>query len=576
MPPKRGRKAKAKAQPEVVPVRDGYIELPHNMGVVAVARTAEAPPLAEAVPHAEVPPSAEVPPQVEAPPATATSLMEAPSHVEPPSTMGAPPSTVPKPIIQVPDSVAETLPLKLESATTVNTDNVQQSGRQLRPRKSKVGTVADVPSPNEAPHPVPKASPEDQLAAAATADIDNTQQSGRQLRPRKRKPVPPADDQVLGAEAAESQPKKMKKEPKGPYGLTPGQTPFPEWSAPSAEHCTEVFNLLKDAHGSQINYEPPDVIPAPSFDKTGCGEVPDVLDALLRTVLSGATTFESAKVMLNDLKEVFGELELDGVKQGTMDWNKVRLGSPEDVYQAIRKGGLAKTKTKHIKGILDKVYEENQQRRAAYIKERETGQQADVVGAAGKTVGQKEYEIHQADRNILSLNHLFGLSVDDAMTELVKYPGVGVKTAACLILFCLQRPCFAVDTHVFKFAKWLGWAPRTAKENQVFSHLEVRCPPHLKYGLHQLFIKHGQDCHKCKRSTMTGTEDWNTADDCPLENLLDRYDKRESKGKTQSKELDEDEGTGGLSGKSDVEDSGEHGMDAVDDQAKVVKREDSH
>src|SRR5699024_4679701 len=106
------------------------------------------------------------------------------------------------------------------------------------------------------------------------------------------------------------------------------------------------------------------------------------------------------------------------------------------------------------------------------------------------------------------------LSKDDAMFEFVKYPGIGVKTAACVILFCLQRPCFAVDTHVFRLSKWLGWLPptedpepeREADEKQkvkktpkrrineitAFSHLEVRVPEHLKYPLHQLFIRHGK------------------------------------------------------------------------------------
>ncbi|TGJ80171.1 hypothetical protein E0Z10_g8609 [Xylaria hypoxylon] len=313
-------------------------------------------------------------------------------------------------------------------------------------------------------------------------------------------------------------PKRVPRKTKdNPYGLTPGRSPFPDWQAPSAAQCEEVYRLLADTHGE---VEQPATIPAPSLEVAGCGEVPSVLDALLRTLLSGAVTFDGADNMMKAIAEKYGALD-DELANGSINWNKIRLATMEELEDTIRIGGLANRKSKAIKGTLDMVYQDNIDRREAYLAERATGVPANVYGASEKTESQKDLEILKTDRNILSLDHLHGLSVDEAMKQFTKFPGIGVKTAACVILFCLQQPCFAVDTHVHRFSRWLGWASGKADENSTFSHLEVRCPDHLKYGLHQLFIHHGKQCGRCKGSTVEGTKGWDTIV-CPLEHLLVR------------------------------------------------------
>ena len=342
----------------------------------------------------------------------------------------------------------------------------------------------------------------------------------------------------------------------------PGETPFPDWTGPTADQCEEVYRLLADMH-DDVQPQAPEVIPAPSLEVAGCGEVPSVLDALLRTLLSGATTFDNADKMIKGLVQKFGILE-EGIGKGSIDWNKARLSPVEDVTNAIRVGGLGNNKAKHIKAILDMVYQEMVERRDAYMEERKTGIKATVIGASAKTDGQKDLEILKTEKSILSLDHIRDLSVNEAMKEFVKYPGVGVKTSACVILFCLQRPCFAVDTHVDKFSRWLRWVPQKATVDDVFSHLEVRCPDHLKYGLHQLFIRHGKTCGKCRRGTVEGTEEWKTIV-CPLEHLIDRFDKRQTKAKPkpskkQRSELEEEAEA--------VVGNGEHGADGDEEEAK--------
>jgi endonuclease III len=325
----------------------------------------------------------------------------------------------------------------------------------------------------------------------------------------------------------DQQPRKAKKARKtkdNPYGLTPGQTPFPEWQAPSSEQCEEVYQLLVDMH-SDVNSQAPSVIPAPSLSVAGCGEVPCVLDALLRTILSGATTFDNADRMIKGLAEKFGVLE-EGTGKGSIDWGRVRESPIEDVVDAIRVGGLGNNKANTIKAILEMVYQESVEKHLLRVEAPDPTEQPPLE----MTDSQNTSGVRKTERTHLSLDHLHTFSVEEAMKAFTNYPGVGVKTAACVVLFCLRRPCFAVDTHVDKFARWLRWVPEKATVDEVFSHLEVRCPDRLKYGLHQLFIRHGKTCSRCRRSTVEGTEEWE-ASACPLEHLLDRFDKRRSKAK---------------------------------------------
>ncbi|KAL6236055.1 hypothetical protein BDW75DRAFT_207963 [Aspergillus navahoensis] len=331
--------------------------------------------------------------------------------------------------------------------------------------------------------------------------------------------------EVLACSPLEHSGKKTKGSKKAnAYGLTPGATPFPDWNRPTPEDCEEVNRLLSSIHGEIVA---PTTIPEPSLTVTGCGEVPSVLDALIRTLLSGATTGKNSAMAFNGLVQKFGILS-EGIGKGSVNWDAVRRAPVKDVYEAIKSGGLADNKSKNIKAILDMVYEENQERRNILIKgEDANGDAGSVQQLNNKPEVEKQYEIACADQNFLSLNHLHGLPTEEVMTELVKYPGIGPKTAACVLLFCLQRPCFAVDTHIFRICKWLGWVPAgRATEITAFSHLEVRIPDHLKYSLHQLFIRHGKSCPRCRAITGQSSTGWEKG--CVIDHLVTRTGKRKS------------------------------------------------
>lgn len=318
---------------------------------------------------------------------------------------------------------------------------------------------------------------------------------------------------------AELPAEKKKRAKKAAYGLTPGITPFPDWSRPTPEECEEVNKLLSSIHGE---ITPPETIPEPSLTVTGCGEVPSVLDALIRTLLSGATTGNNSAMAFNGLVKKFSVLE-DGIGKGSVNWDAVRRASVKDVFEAIKSGGLADIKSKNLKAILDMVYKENQERRDIFVKGEDSDESLKPL--IDKPEGEKKYEIACADQNFLSLNHLHSFKTQDVMEELVKYPGIGPKTAACVSLFCLKRPCFAVDTHIFRLSKWLNWVPpEKATEITAFSHLEVRIPDHLKYSLHQLFIRHGKSCPRCRAITGQSSAGWDEG--CVIDHLVTRTGKR--------------------------------------------------
>ncbi|KAH7309539.1 DNA glycosylase [Stachybotrys elegans] len=97
-----------------------------------------------------------------------------------------------------------------------------------------------------------------------------------------------------------------------------------------------------------------------------------------------------------------------------------------------------------------------------------------------------------------SLDHLFAASVHDAMTEMLSFQGVGPKTASCVLLFCLKKENFPVDTHVYRITGLLGWRPSHASREETYAHLDVKIPAAEKYPLHVLLIAHGKQCAECR------------------------------------------------------------------------------
>jgi endonuclease-3 len=134
-------------------------------------------------------------------------------------------------------------------------------------------------------------------------------------------------------------------------------------------------------------------------------------------------------------------------------WEQVVKVAVEEVAEAIRAGGLANQKAPRLQAILAEV-------------ERREGR--------------------------LSLARLRCLDDDEALAYLCSLPGVGPKTAACVLLFSLGRAAFPVDTHVHRLALRLGWVVPGTSAEAAQRVLTPRVPSELRYELHSLLIAHGR------------------------------------------------------------------------------------
>jgi len=177
-----------------------------------------------------------------------------------------------------------------------------------------------------------------------------------------------------------------------------GTSPFPDFSHPTHDECKAVNDSLIKVHGKRVRAK----VFHPASLEANCGGVPSVLDALVRTILSQNTNNKNSSTAKHSLDQTFG----------LGNYEAVRTAPLEKVVEALRCGGLANVKGTRIKRILDEVYEKY-----------------------GK----------------LSLDHLHGASDEEAKQCLMRFDGVGPKTAACVLLFCLRRESFAVDTHVVRY-----------------------------------------------------------------------------------------------------------------------------
>jgi endonuclease-3 len=151
------------------------------------------------------------------------------------------------------------------------------------------------------------------------------------------------------------------------------------------------------------------------------------VDELILTVLSQNTNDRNRDVAYGRLRERFDS------------WAEVRNAPVEDVEDAIRPGGLAPTKAVRIKQILG-------------------------------TLGDDD------------LAWLEDAPLAEARDYLCELPGVGRKTAACVLLFSYGRPDVPVDTHVYRVGTRLGlWPEGTSLETA-----------HDAYEIHVLLIRHGR------------------------------------------------------------------------------------
>lgn len=98
-------------------------------------------------------------------------------------------------------------------------------------------------------------------------------------------------------------------------------------------------------------------------------------------------------------------------------------------------------------------------------------------------------------RNLVSMARLLverhQEAVPGTMAELVELPGVGRKTANVVLSIAFDVPAIAVDTHVFRVAKRLGFSQGDTPE-AVEADLERRIPREDWAKAHHWLILHGR------------------------------------------------------------------------------------
>jgi endonuclease-3 len=173
-----------------------------------------------------------------------------------------------------------------------------------------------------------------------------------------------------------------------------------------------------------------------------------ILDEVVATVLSQHTS------------DVNSERAFARLKARFPSWEQVVDAPSEEVADAIRCGGIADQKARRIRRIL------------ATIEEREGD---------------------------LDLGHLHDLE-DKAVEEyLTSLPGVGPKTAACVLVFSMGRAAFPIDTHVHRVATRLGWIPSSTTAEKAYRLLAPRVPPDIRYDLHLALVTHGRTVCRAQR-----------------------------------------------------------------------------
>ena len=173
-----------------------------------------------------------------------------------------------------------------------------------------------------------------------------------------------------------------------------------------------------------------------------------LLDILVRTVLSQNTSDVNSDRAYRSLRRRFPR------------WEAVLAARTDAVERAIHCGGLARTKARHIQGILRRL---------------------------------------KAEHGGLSLEWLRPMSVEEAIGALGGLPGVGLKTITVTLLFGCGADICPVDTHVHRLARRIGLVEERTSRDRTFALLDELLPEGKGGSLHLNLIEHGRTVCKALR-----------------------------------------------------------------------------
>ena len=166
------------------------------------------------------------------------------------------------------------------------------------------------------------------------------------------------------------------------------------------------------------------------------------VDELVSTILSQNTNDRNRDVAFYNLKVKYA------------DWKDLLKAPVTEVIAAIRPAGLANQKAPRIQQVLNEILTE-------------TGD--------------------------LDLSFLSALPREDVRKWLMKFNGVGPKTAAIVMQFSLNMPAFPVDTHIYRVTGRLGLRQEKITVEDAHILMEEMIPPEYYYEGHLNLIRLGRE-----------------------------------------------------------------------------------
>jgi endonuclease III len=230
--------------------------------------------------------------------------------------------------------------------------------------------------------------------------------------------------------------------------------PSTAWTPPTRARVKRIRDRLREVYGIPLM--------APHGDP---------IAELVLTVLSQSTNDRNRDVAYLRLRERFPS------------WEAVMAAPVGEIEEAIRPGGISKVKSARIKAILQAL----------------TDRPAVGDDSTARTDGSSPPGVAENASCELSLDWLPDVPLDEARDYLTDLPGVGRKTAACVLLFAYGLHDVPVDTHVSRVGTRLGLLRKGAPFEVLHDEMLALTPPGEGLELHVNLLRHGRrTCHARK------------------------------------------------------------------------------
>lgn len=146
------------------------------------------------------------------------------------------------------------------------------------------------------------------------------------------------------------------------------------------------------------------------------------------------------------------------LRQAYSSFSALACASQKEIEQIIVRGGLSKQKSTSLTRLM-----------------------AEVIRRFGKP----------------TLSPLRAMADNECEQALISLPGIGKKTARCVMMYSLGRAVFPVDTHCWRISRRIGWVRATRSDSYCsprdMDRLQAKIPPELRFSLHVNMVSLGRE-----------------------------------------------------------------------------------